>query len=809
MLLEVVGKLNLRGLAVGKVLLIGPCTPVANSWKSTRPYFYVAQLDQFLATWDSKTLDSAVNMAEVDTFTVKLTELLRHPEDLDKILALKAEFTRKKAAVDGQLKTGLKEQLEVTQSGMSAINESQRITNQIKEEMMKIDKLCAESQNMIRDFPNINEVSTIHRNFSLVENMKESIDSFNDRLKTVEIALLDDESDLENQPNILNVHYELTKLREIRDDAMDQIRQASDDSLVGTLQDYFVKLDEIVDIFDEHIKYICLHLIPLIQSSNRSMVVRLALIIEAEEKNDMKVEAMQDAQKEHKELASRFKSIKAGSKQIRGYKEKFLKAIEASAEAQFDESERIFQDDSSKLEKSLKWFFKDLFVVKEGMVGLMPKKWRIYRTYTSIYHKAMHDWLIKIVDAQGTSSLHMLAIIHWREKYYEKMAMLGWSRADLQPDLLDDREGELVRDWRQLIVHSVDEWMGRMFETDKLAFLSRNEEALEKDANGYLRTKTLSDMWRMLKEQLQVAGDSGRADVTEGVLDEMFRALKRRQSSWQQLVSDETERYRRGETEGLQGLQDWLVAIANDQISCIDDNDEVGRTSYLTRFRRDFEALVPVQYAADCAPEVAAIADGYVDLSTHCVTSFVALVFAVDLRAALPDFFTPRWYGEYGMARIASTFDDYAADYAELLHRSLLDIFVEELGDTLLARYLLAVRNRGAKFRRAEPFTDKIADDVKTAWAFFEKFPGLDFNAVKHKWKAVHHMVRLLEAEKMAVPAAYEAFKREFWDVQLGWVESVLKARDDYERSMLSAVKAKAAEVYIERGPETIMSKVK
>ena len=59
-------------------------------------------------------------MDDVESATVKLAELLRHPEDLDKIPGLKAEFTRKKAAVDGQLRHGLKEQLELTQSGRPA-----------------------------------------------------------------------------------------------------------------------------------------------------------------------------------------------------------------------------------------------------------------------------------------------------------------------------------------------------------------------------------------------------------------------------------------------------------------------------------------------------------------------------------------------------------------------------------------------------------------------------------------------------------------------------------------------------------------
>ena len=128
-----------------------------------------------------------------------LAQLLRHPEDLDKIPALKAEFTRKKAAVDGQLRHGLREQLELTQAGMNSITEGQRTVNLIKEEMMKIDKLCAEAQNMIQDFPHINLVAQTHRNFEAVEKMRNDIQTFEARLEQLETLLAEDDEDPINQ----------------------------------------------------------------------------------------------------------------------------------------------------------------------------------------------------------------------------------------------------------------------------------------------------------------------------------------------------------------------------------------------------------------------------------------------------------------------------------------------------------------------------------------------------------------------------------------------------------------------------------
>ena len=759
-------------------------------------------------------------MNDAESVTIKLAEVLRRPEDLDKIPALKAEFNRKKAAADSQLKLSLREQLSMTQTGMSSLTDGQITVNLIKEEMMKVDRLCAEAQSMIRDFPHINLVAQTHRNFSQVEEMVTAIESFEERINELEMLLREDNQAMETQPNLLAIHFGLTKLRDIRDVITEQARSTGDScteminnlqlSSGATLQDYFTRLDDVIEWFDDHVGTACMQLIDLVTSGNTGLVVRLAIVIEEEEKSDKKAKALRDAQNEYKELASRFKSIAAGPKELRGYKEKFLKAIQLTAQGRVDQSNEAFLNEPDRLEKSVRWYFNDLNAVKLGMVNLMPKKWKIFKTYVNIYHGIMHDWLIQRIDDKELTPSHMLAIIHWSDKYYAKMAKLGVSEEELRPHLIDNRETELVHEYRQLIFRAVEEWMDRMAATDRQEFLERKEGTLDIDANGCFRTKTLSDMWRMLEEQLLVAKGSNRTDVVDGVVGVMFRSLRSRQTMWEQLVDEELRKYSigTGDSEGLQSLQDWLVAIANDQIVCIDDaEEEIGQSSHLTRFSRTYEAMISSDFEMTARIELDKLRDQYVDLGTHCLGVFVSLIFAVDFKVLLSEFFTPTWYTRKGMGQAISTFEDYLADYSLVLHPSLRDILVEELADELLARYLMAVRNRGVKFRRNDPFTDKITDDVLTVFGFFEKFGT--FLDIKQKWRAVDGLVKLLEANKAAVPTVFEQMKTDYWDLQIGWVEAVLRARDDFERSMINAVKSKAAEVYVERGSETIMSKVK
>ncbi|KAL6356711.1 hypothetical protein LRP88_10316 [Fusarium phalaenopsidis] len=750
-----------------------------------------------------------------DTPAPKLSELLRHPEDLDKIPALKLEFSRKKGAVDGQLRSGLREQLETTQSGMTGLTDGQKTVQMIKEEMMKIDKLCSESQNMIKDFASINLVSQAHRNFGAVETMRRNLETFNDRLSVVEQMLREDDEDGDNMPNLLPCHYELTQLRNIRDDAMEQIQRAEDTSLQSTLADYFARLDDTIDWFDEHVGIIALNLINLVVQDNNGLVVRFAIVMEAEEKSDQRVLALQEALKDHKEMATRFQSITDGAKKVRGYKDKFIQAIRLSAEQQFDGAKEEFLEDPSKLEKIMKWYFNDLNVVKVGMSHLMPKKWHIVKTYADVYHQLMHDFLIGMVDGNEASSAHTLEIVGFPEKYYRKMAKLGLRQEELVPHVVDNREAELVRDFRELIIKFLDEWIERIFAQEQRDLAERNVEGsnLDQDEYGYFRTKNLVALWRMLREQVDAAANSQRADVVEGVIDAMFARLRSRQQSWQTMLDAEATRYEEGrvpDLEGFQALQDWLVATANDQIACIDDNEEENRLAYLSSFRRLVEQHVTPAYLERIETEVNTLRDGYVDFSTWCINRFAQLIFSVDFGAVMPDFFTPKWYTSTAMKQMVVTFEEYVNDYRQVLHHSLVDIFVEIFAEELLVRYLSAVRNKGAKFRRTDPFQDKLFNDIATAFELFSSLPSPDIGAsIKETWRVTEHFLRLLTCDRDSVVETYATFKMAYWDLNPSWVEAVLRTRDDFERGMATAVKNKAANITVERGAETIMSRVK
>ena len=756
----------------------------------------------------------------------KLSELLRHPDDLHKITSLKSDFTRKKATVDASLKLGLAEQLQLTQAGMASIASGQDTIAEIKAEMMKIDRLCADAKDLIRNFPDINAVAQAHRNFQAVETMQKNIEDFDMRLEDVMRLIDEDKQDLDLQPHLLEIHYGITRLREIRDDAMMQVKKTKDESLEETLQGVFKKLDDAIEDFDEHIGIACMSLIPHVQQDNNSLIVRLAIVIEEEEKFDMRMKELREAQKEFKDIGGKFTALEEGAHELRGYKDKFLEAIKLFGQQQIQDSDESFMEEPDKLEKLVRWFFNDLNAVKVGMVPLMPTKWHIFSTYTKIYHTLMYDWLSNRSSDKEIAPTHMLAIIHWKDKYNAKMTKLGANPADLDPPLPGGRDSDLVREYRQLIVDKVEQWMNQLNATDRSCFQSRDESSLDRDDHSRLRTKTLGDMWRMLHEQLLVASTADLYEVTEGVVDAMFRALKTRQDMWTDQVNGELAKYIRTsqsgseppQLEGIQALQDWLVGLANDQIVSIADAEaNYGQQGYLNAFQGAFTQLVSQEYLSTAEDKVETLREGMTDLGFRCITVFVRLIFAIDFRAIMSEFFTPSWYSTRpgnNMKSIISTFDDYLSDYKSVLHPLLTELLITELATKLLAAYLGAVRNKGAKFRRQDPYNERMKADVTVAFEFFQNYDDI-FPDVKDKWRVLQSMTSLIEVEKHAIGAEFRVFVGDYWDVKVGWVESLLRCRDDIDwgplgdgKGIMKGIRAEAAELRVQGQGDTIMAEV-
>lgn len=710
-----------------------------------------------------------------------LNEALKTPDDLKKIPTLKAEVVRRKAIVDEQVRQKRDEMHAITQKGMSSLSNAQQISNMIREEMMNIERLGSEAQALISNFPKIRDVATLHRNFQAVEKMKLDLESFQDRLEVVNQMLVEDKNDY-GQPNLLKVHYELSQLREIRDEALDQAKRAPDLSCESTLQGIFKGLDDAVDDFNENLGDIMANMIQFASRENEGVIVRMAVIIVNEEKRDDQIRERKLVRDEYSDLATRFKSLAVGDRQPREYKKMLLDSVRLIIASRLEETNDEFMQDPDKLEKLLKWYYNDLNIVRRGIVDLVPKDWKIYDAYVGIYHQQLHDWLLSKVTDSGLLPTHMLAIIHYKQTYLDKMRRLGKSRDDLVPDLPGGHDSDLVREYQKLIVDKVDQWMSRINSTDLQALRARRVDEIEPNEYEHFRSKSSNELWFMLNEQLSFANGSGIVEITEGVVGSMIGALEARKEAFTRLISDISDQMKHADfnRERAEHLFDWFIAIANDGLAYFGE-ENAENPGKIEAFKDDCKNVVRSEFALPMEARFETLKDGYLDLVLLCMTSFVKLIYTMDLRPATSEILTAAWISPgQQVPAILEALSSYLEDYLPRSADLLRVLLVQEMAKRLLGEYLSAVRNRGAKYRRQDPFTDRVRQDLQDVFKLFGSYPDA-FQEIKDSWRAVNGMVQLLECEKGDIPREFEQMLADYPDIKIGWVESVLRAREDID----------------------------
>lgn len=689
--------------------------------------------------------------------------------------------------------------MEVTEAGIGAINIGQKTLNGVRDEMMRIDKLCAEAENMISEFPLINKISKIHRNFIAVEEIKTRLEGLEIQLDNVKDMLeKDDGDDLTNpMPNILPIHYALTQLHDFREDVMEQSSKADAD-VRRTLQDHFSPLESTIELFDERIGLIAMSLVDLVRAGNQSLVVRLAKIIEAEERADEKVLALKEAQDTHQHLAAKFKSIQKGPKITRGYKEKFLTCIKAAAEAKFENTKNNFEDEPEVLATYLKWYFDDLNTIKHDFPPLFPPKWKIFDIILDIYHNLMHEFLLEKINRQDLDGQSLLSIILWSGEYSKQMKALGVNSAELVPHVVDGRDGELLQEYAQLITTKMDEWINSIIEEDTKEFVTREHQPNEEEGKWHM--PSVPTLFTMVNQQLNIALDSNKGGVVTSVVNECVRLLKNRQAKWEQVIKEEVKKHIRAVTKEEQedlpdGILEYMVAVANDQIRC---------AAYTQEISDRVAPLLSKKYEDQIRSSLDDGTNGFVDLATSCLNQLIEIIFN-DLKPVSKALFTTSWYTSGGeMDTIINTMRSYVVDIQPGLDEDLFAAFMHQLSEKTCVTYLSGVHNKGAKFRNPEA-ANQIKADVGIGYGFLTEY--VDRNDVKSVWTVLEHFLALICSERHILPGKYEEFKEAYWDLPMSWVETVLKCREDKTRDMVDAVKSLTG--YPARGLDpTIMSRI-
>lgn len=461
----------------------------------------------------------------------------------------------------------------------------------------------------------------------------------------------------------------------------------------------------------------------------------------------------------------------ADSRKIKHYRPTLMGRIRESIQKLFSDAYEADKDSPADfLENLQKWLWKDIIRIQSGVVPLFPPDYNILAIFIKQYHKSLDETVRKIVDTNPDAAF-LLTLHAWLKEYRESMEELKIEPELLEPPLLDGKEQVLIDDYLKLIVSKLDEWTKNAMASDMKAFTTR-EEAPELDAENLFGLDGAVIMFQIVNQQVDVAMESGQSSILSQVVTEASRVMRGNQEQWMKAIDKEYKKMIEKPEDCPSGLTEYVIAVANDQIRCAD---------FAEALSARLEPRVGGKYKVNIVDRLNEAIDGYLDVAKKCTQTLIDLIFN-DLKPAVKILFTPPWY-DGTMSQIIATMKDYMNDYQTYLNPSLLELLVADLLDTFLITYLNALRK--ASKLRMPAAADRIREDITEAFTVFA--PLKPAKEIEDQFDVIEQILALLTASKSLVFLSYWPFAKKHGP-NLQFVEALMKARDDLDRSAVNEV---------------------
>ncbi|KAK0554741.1 SNARE-binding exocyst subunit S6 [Tilletia horrida] len=714
-----------------------------------------------------------------------IADHLRSPDDLSKIHALRKRLEKEHASLDTKLKSGAKDQLEATRDGLLKLQITRKDVSSIQEAFGQVEHLCGSSSNessaATRSFKVISELSLIHRQFVQTATTLEKLVHLESNVQQLDAMLQQtmDESG-GSMPLLLPLHYHLSSLQVFRNETI-QVGKGCSSEVRGTLSDVFAPFDDFVNRFEAFFFSLAERTVDIVRDGQNSVVIRMLKIVEKEGRDDEQAAAIKLAKKANLEGAARFRSVVANARVIKLYRPKFLAALDKSTKELFQACWQQFGAEGNALDflGQLEWIYDDLEFIRRTVAPLFPPDYQIFRFFVKSYHKHLSTILLDNIMASDPDANSLLTLYQFTQDYRKTMLKSDQIQAEeswLEPSLLKGKEQGIIDDYLALIVKKIDEWSANILSDEVREFVGRQQPPEEDAETGQYGMQGAIILFQMVNQQVDAASESGQASVLARVVQHACAVMRQAQSTWSRVLESEFKKRKEAKNaDDIQGgLVEYVIALANDQLKSADFADALG-TRLMESVSKKYKSVI--REAADGA------INGYLDVSKRCTQVLVDLVF-LDLKPALKDLFAfPAWYAEGTTSVVVETIRDYLLDYNERLNPALFSLLCDDLIDRFLTTYIGAM-HRTTKFRMPAA-GERVRADIHEVSELFSQHKSQE--EIDAQFDVLRMILSLMTASAAMTFLSYYPFAKAHGP-QLAFVEHLLKARDDLDKSDVNAV---------------------
>ncbi|XP_030830444.1 exocyst complex component 3 [Strongylocentrotus purpuratus] len=618
--------------------------------------------------------------AEIDAIesaSKRVENMLKRPDQLERVEQFKRREARKKASVEARLKTAMQSQLDGVRTGLTQLSGALNGIKEIRTWVHEVDVRYRECAELTSTLGEVKEVASQHSQLAAaVENLKH-IFTVPENVKRTEMYI--------EEEKLLHAHKGLMELESSRDDLLYELHKQPSDNPTDNhlLQRYFSEVAKLSDMLFKQIRLVLQrHL--LIASRQPQLVVTCLRIIEREERIDKK---MSDREK--------MAGFKAPGRP-KNWRKRCIDELKKVVNIKIEGSQ--LEDRSMErmwlvrhLELIRQYMVEDLQVVKYLCVPLFPPDYKIFEFFIKTYIENVSGHLQDLIGS-GLEHNEIIQMLTWITEFKGPM-LLGHPELGIdikkEPDALSDQMVEdLQQEYMKTLHTNIQFWMANAMETDTKDW--NGEVEPDADGEGYFRTQLAVIIFQMIEQNLQVSNQISK-DLTVKVVLLCVEELQLFIDTYRDAIRDYKTSHMADRSQPRFFFQ-YMVAIVNNFHSFIEFTKQLERR----------HLKLPVGETGSTSVFQGLI-DAFNKLAGESLGDLLWEMF-LDLEPHLNQIITRPWFqhpGSPALDTVSITIEDYHNDFIHL-RPNYFESLIKELEKRTVTAYVKAMLEKRMTFRTYE-----------------------------------------------------------------------------------------------------------
>lgn len=806
-----------------------------------------------------------------DAALSRIANLISVEDDLVKVSSLREQFIKEKASIDVKLNNATKLQIDSILSNLTKLTKSSGKLNNIKAEINKINAIFDDSITNLTEYETMKIMTSVNKTLTQVlnlqfdiSNFKRSLDTINELIDYEYLIILEDIT--YPLQTIFKIHYNITQARNLLDYLEVHSKTLSDD-LKSILRRLILPLRTTVKKFDDLLKEVIISLTEAVKEQNNELVFKLIEIIEFETKEDLKL-----ALETKLEVNSNLSNMNYGTTRLikRNYKKFFYDKLEESLQETFDKCVEHFSEDKMMVYDNLNWLEDELVFVNDNLSLVFPKHWDVNGFIQNVYYNRLHNFTMDLIktDPPAEDLLRILAY----DTHYNKFLLALQSldddpkapgdkskRKSMKPQsrsiIGEDLKNVVLEDYLKVIVSKMEEWNENLMQQETKTFSERayppdlynyhqvieDDDAQDQPVMLDIETAVyvLPDFktpLTMLKEQADVAADSGYGKILVGVIEHWSNCYIKRVINYQQIIDEEYDNYmsiynnerfliKESKTKKLfrrkrpayvnldemtqeelsnisrEGLIEYLAALGNTFEINTDRLQDKFLPSYKEKVHTNYQGQIETSFEDTVTPST--------ELNAQIIRTIVDII-VNDLYPALSQVFTKAWYDDANQKHLtdnknmAQRVVETIAEYMEELRGyTTYDIYLvtfNVLLDSFIASYIRIgyeniLHGEGKKIdptavKKFKSFSEAVGRDITIIYGGLEYlFTRKDAAYLLNSLRAIEFLGDLGTCENPLefIPQMWEnEILGSFYYCSIEYIRGVCLCRKDMDRNQVN-----------------------